>query len=56
MSIEEKKPITVFEKTGAAEAAKMMMMEDFGQLPVIDMNDRLVAMLYELDVVATLVK
>ena len=51
-----KKPVTVFEKTGAAEAARMMMMEDFGQLPVIDMNDRLVAMLYELDVVATLVQ
>lgn len=51
-----KKPVTVFEKTGAAEAAKMMMMEDFGQLPVIDMNDRLVAMLYELDVVATLIQ
>lgn len=50
-----KKPITVFEKTGAAEAAKMMMMKDFGQLPVIDMNDKLVAMLYELDVVATLI-
>ncbi len=51
-----KPPVTVFEKTGAAEAARMMMMEDFGQLPVIDMNDRLVAMLYELDVVATLVQ
>ena len=51
-----KPPVTVFEKTGAAEAARMMMMEDFGQLPVIDMNDKLVAMLYELDVVATLVQ
>jgi CBS domain-containing protein len=50
-----KKPVTVFERTGAAEAAKMMMMEDFGQLPVIDMNDKLVAMVYELDVVATLI-
>jgi len=51
-----KPPVTVFEKTGAAEAAKMMMAEDFGQLPVIDMNDKLIAMLYELDVVATLVQ
>jgi CBS domain-containing protein len=51
-----KPPVTVFEKTGAAEAAKMMMAEDFGQLPVIDMNDKLIAMLYELDVVATLVE
>jgi len=50
-----KDPITVFEKTGAAEAARTMMMNDFGQLPVIDMNDKLVAMVYELDVVATLI-
>ncbi|MFQ6107249.1 MAG: CBS domain-containing protein [Thermoplasmata archaeon] len=51
-----KDPVTVFEKTGAAEAARMMMINDFGQLPVIDMNDKLVAMLYELDVVATLIQ
>lgn len=51
-----KDPITVFEKTDAAEAARTMMMNDFGQLPVIDMNDKLVAMIYELDVVATLVQ
>lgn len=51
-----KNPITVFERTGAAEAARMMMMNDFGQLPVIDKNDMLVAMLYELDVIATLLK
>jgi len=50
-----KNPVTVFEKTGAAEAAKMMMIKDFGQLPVIDMNDKLVAMVYELDVIATLI-
>lgn len=51
-----KDPITVFEKTDAAEAARTMMMNDFGQLPVIDMNDKLVAMIYELDVIATLVR
>lgn len=51
-----KDPITVFEKTDAAEAARTMMMYDFGQLPVIDRNDKLVAMIYELDVIATLVQ
>ncbi len=51
-----KDPVTVFEKTDAAEAARIMMMNDFGQLPVIDMNDKLVAMVYELDVIATLIE
>ncbi|MFQ5909361.1 MAG: CBS domain-containing protein [Thermoplasmata archaeon] len=58
-SVEEvmvRDPVTVFEKTGAAEAARMMMSNDFGQLPVIDMNDTLVAMVYELDVIATLIQ
>lgn len=47
-------PATVLERTGAAEAAKIMMANDFGQLPVSDTNDKLVGMIYELDVIATL--
>jgi CBS domain-containing protein len=48
------KPVTVFRKTSVSEAAKIMGRHDFGQLPVVDSQDRLVAMLYELDVVAVL--
>jgi len=43
------KPVTVFRKTSASEAARIMVKNDFGQLPVVDSNDRLVAVLYELD-------
>jgi len=49
-----RKPVTVFRKTGTSEAATLMYRYDFGQLPVVDSNDRLFAMLYELDVVAAL--
>ena len=49
-----RKPVTVFRKTGVSEAATLMYRYDFGQLPVVDSNDKLFAMLYELDVVATL--
>ena len=49
-----KKPVTVFRKSGASEAARIMGHYDFGQLPVVDTEDRLFAMLYELDVVAVL--
>ena len=49
-----RKPVTVFRKTGASEAATLMYRYDFGQLPVVDSADRLFAMLYELDIVAVL--
>lgn len=49
-----KKPATVFRKTGASEAARIMDRYDFGQLPIVDSRDRLFAMLYELDVVSVL--
>ena len=49
-----RKPVTVFRKTGLSEAATLMYRYDFGQLPIVDSNDRLFAMLYELDVVAAL--
>jgi len=43
------KPVTVYRKTSASDAARTMVKNDFGQLPVVDSQDRLVAMLYELD-------
>lgn len=49
-----RKPVTVFRKTGASEAARLMDRNDFGQLPIVDTRDRLFAMLYELDVVTVL--
>lgn len=50
------RPTTVFRKTGVSEAARIMGKNDFGQLPVVDHQDRLVAMLYDLDVVAVLLR
>ncbi len=49
-----KKPVTLFRKSGASEAARIMDRHDFGQLPIVDTGDRLFAMLYELDVVSVL--
>ncbi len=50
-----RKPVTVFRKTSVSEAARLMAQHDFGQLPVVDARDGLVAMVYELDVVRVLV-
>ncbi|OGS47771.1 MAG: hypothetical protein A3K66_04620 [Euryarchaeota archaeon RBG_16_67_27] len=50
------KPVTVFRKTSASEAARIMVKNDFGQLPVVDSTDRLVAMLYELDLLWVLAR
>jgi len=49
-----RKPVTVFRKTGVSEAASLMYRYDFGQLPIVDSQDKLHAMLYELDVVAAI--
>jgi CBS domain-containing protein len=51
-----KSPTTVFRKTLVADAARIMRKNDFGQLPVRDSKDNLVAMIYDLDVVSTLAK
>lgn len=48
------KPVTVFRKTAVSEAARIMVKNDFGQLPVVDSEDRLLAMLYELDLLTVL--
>jgi len=51
-----KNPTTVFRKTLVADAARIMRKQDFGQLPVRDSKDNLVAMIYDIDVVSTLAK
>jgi len=51
-----KKPLTIFQKTGVSEAARLMMKNDFGQLPIRDSNDRLTAMIYELDLLAAITR
>lgn len=47
-------PTTVFRKTNVSEAARTMRRNDFGQLPVVDSKENLVAMLYDVDVVSIL--
>ncbi len=49
-------PMTVFRKTLVGDAARIMRKNDFGQLPVRDSKDNLVAMVYDVDVVSTLAK
>jgi CBS domain-containing protein len=51
-----KSPMTVFRKTLVGDAARLMRKHDFGQLPVRDSKDNLVAMIYDIDVVSTLTK
>jgi CBS domain-containing protein len=51
-----KNPMTVFRKTLVGDAARIMRKNDFGQLPVRDSKDNLVAMIYDIDVVSTLAK
>jgi CBS domain-containing protein len=53
-SVMVKKPMSVFKKTSISDAAKIMREYDFGQLPVRDEKDRLLGMLYELDVMNAL--
>jgi CBS domain-containing protein len=49
-----KSPTTVFRKTTVSEAARIMRKNDFGQLPVRDAKDNLLAMIYDLDVISVL--
>lgn len=49
-------PTTVFRKTSVSEAARTMRRNDFGQLPVVDSKDNLVAMLYDMNVISILAK
>ncbi|MEM2943667.1 MAG: CBS domain-containing protein [Methanomassiliicoccales archaeon] len=49
-----REPVTVFKKTSVAEAARIMRKNDFGQLPVRDTKDNLLAMIYDTDVISVL--
>jgi CBS domain-containing protein len=51
-----KNPMTVFRKTLVGDAARIMRKNDFGQLPIRDSKDNLVAMIYDIDIVSTLAK
>lgn len=51
-----KDPTTVFKKTAISEAARIMRKNDFGQLPVRDNKDRLLAMIYDHDIISVLIK
>ncbi len=49
------KPVTVFKKTSISEVAGLLRKNDFNQMPIRDENDRLVAMVHDLDVLSVLV-
>jgi CBS domain-containing protein len=49
-----KNPVTAFAKTTVSDVARMMRKNDYGQIPIRDSKDHLVAMVYELDVLAAL--
>ncbi|MCK4718509.1 MAG: CBS domain-containing protein [Thermoplasmata archaeon] len=47
-------PKSIFKKTSIAEAARLMLRNDYGQLPIRNHEDRLEAMIYELDLLVSL--
>jgi len=49
-----KDPITVFKKTPLNDVARIMLHNDFGQLPVHGTKDEIVGMLYDVDVLCAL--
>ena len=49
-------PVTIFGKTNVSETARIMLKHDFGQLPIRDSQDKLVAMIYELDMLAAILR
>lgn len=50
-----KDPITVFKKKPLNQVAKIMVDNDFGQMPVMGNNDELLGMIYDVDVIKALV-
>lgn len=46
--------ITVYEKTSVSKAASLMRKNDVGQLPVTDSEDRLIGMIYNIDLLPAL--
>jgi len=49
-------PTTVFSRTPASEAARIMRKNDFGQLPVRGPKDNLIGMIYDVDVISTILR
>ncbi|MCK5559955.1 MAG: CBS domain-containing protein [Thermoplasmata archaeon] len=49
-----KDPTSIMEKTSVSEAARIMWKHDFGQLPIADSKDRLISIVYDLDIIASL--
>ena len=47
-------PHTVFKRTNVAEVAKIMLNNDFGQIPVRGTKDELVGMIYDVDVLCAI--
>jgi CBS domain-containing protein len=50
-----RRPVSVFKGSRICDAAREMRVHDFGQLPVLDVNNRLKAMIYDLDVIASII-
>ncbi len=50
-----REPVTIFSKSPAWEAAKIMRKNNFSQLPVRNTHDDLIAMIFDSDLVASLV-
>jgi CBS domain-containing protein len=51
-----KNPISIFEGASAFDAAKIMKKNKFTQLPVRDVDDELSGMVYDFDVISSLIK
>lgn len=49
-----KDPMTVYKKTSISEVAKIMKLNDFGQIPVRGSKDELVGMIYDVDILMAL--
>ncbi len=47
-------PRSIYDKTEVCEAAKIMRRNDFGQLPIVDEMDKLETMVYEFDLISTI--
>jgi CBS domain-containing protein len=50
-----KEPLSVFNKTPVSDAAREMRKHDFGQLPVRDVEDKLLSLIYDVDLIAALI-
>lgn len=49
-----KKPSTVYKRSSACDAAKLMRGNDFDQIPVVDKDDNLHSMVYDMDLMRSL--